>query len=132
MVNMYPATKAVIERDGKILIIHRTDKEDCFKDEWDIPGGGIKFGETPEESIKREIMEESCLEVDIIRPLRIWTFFKNNNQTQVVGVTLLCKYISGNVKLSDEHNDFKWIDPSDIDNYKIHEGIKKDVRAGLN
>lgn len=128
---IYPATKAVIEKDGKILILKRSCDEDCFKEEWDIPGGGMKFGKFPEESLNREIREETGIEADIIKPLRVWTFFKNNNQTQVVGITLLCKYKSGEVKLSAEHTDFKWIKPEEIEKYNIHEGIKKDVKVAF-
>ena len=39
------ALKAIIEKDGKILIIKRSEKEDYFKGIWDLPGGKIKFGE---------------------------------------------------------------------------------------
>lgn len=131
MPNIYPATKAIIKKNRKILILKRSCDEDCFKEEWDIPGGGIKFGEDPEESLKREIMEEAGIEADVVRPLRIWTFFKNNKETQVVGITLLCKYKSGKVKLSKEHTDFKWIKPEEIEKYNIHQGIKKDVKTAF-
>lgn len=129
---MYLAVKAIIEKEGKILIIKRAGSEDCFKEMWDIPGGGMKFGETPEEALKREVKEETNLEIEIVKPVRIWTFFKNNKNTQVIGVTMLCKYKDGRVKLGEEHVDFKWIKPEEIENYNIHEGIKKDVKTVFN
>lgn len=128
---MYPALKAIIEKEGKILILKRALSEDCFKGMWDIPGGGIKFGESPEEALKREVREETNLEVEIIKPVRIWSFFKNNGNTQVIGITMLCRYKSGEVKLGKEHIDFKWIRSEEIENYDIHEGIKKDVKAAF-
>ena len=51
------ALKAIIEKDGKILIIKRSEKEDYFKGIWDLPGGKISFGEEPYESLKREVKE---------------------------------------------------------------------------
>ncbi len=129
MSEIYPAIKALIVKNGKILILKRSAEEDCFKEEWDIPGGRIEFGEIPEVSLKREVKEECGINIDIIKPISIWTFFKNNKKTQVVGVTMLCKYKSGKVKLSDEHMNFKWINPEEIKNYKTQEGIKKDFSA---
>lgn len=85
----------------------------------------------PEEALKREVREETGLDVEILQPLRIWSFFKNNGKTQVVGATMLCKYKGGEVRLSKEHNEYAWVDPEEIDNYNVHEGIKKDVKEAV-
>ncbi len=131
MKKIYPALKAIIVKSGKILILRRTGKEDCFKDMWDIPGGKINFGETPEEALRREIKEETNLEVEIIKPVRVWSFFKNNGNTQVIGVTILCRYKKGKVKLGKEHDEFRWIKPEEIENYNVHEGIKEDIKEAF-
>lgn len=129
LMKFYSGLKAVIVKDGKFLILKRSGKDEFRANEWDIPGGGMKFGEKPEECLKREVKEECGLNVDIVKPLRIWTFFKNSGRTQVFAVTVLCKYKSGKVKLSKEHSDFKWIKPDEIKNLKIHKGIKNDFEA---
>jgi 8-oxo-dGTP diphosphatase len=128
MKRIYPALKAIIVKNGKVLILKRSSSEDVFKEEWDIPGGKIEFGENPEKSLKREVKEEAGIKVKIVRPLRIWTFFKDKNRTQVIGITFLCKYESGKVKLSKEHDNYAWIKPESVEKYKIHEGIKKDFK----
>lgn len=57
--NLYRATiKAlVLDREKKFLLV----RED--NDLWEIPGGGIDFGEKPHECLRREFMEEARLEV---------------------------------------------------------------------
>jgi 8-oxo-dGTP diphosphatase len=130
--NIYIAFKAIIMRDDKILIIKRSSKEDCFKNQWDIPGGKFNFGENPSDCLKREVFEETNIEIyDDFQPVRVWTFFKDNGRTQVVGITFLCRYKSGKIRISKEHTDFKWINPSEIDAYDIHDGIKEDVRVAM-
>lgn len=52
---------AIIRKDGKVLATQRGYGE--FKDGWEFPGGKIEPGETPEQSIVREIKEE--LDADI-------------------------------------------------------------------
>lgn len=125
---LYPALKAVIEKDGKFLILKRSDNEDVAKNEWDIPGGAIRFVENPIDALKREIKEECGLDVDVIKPLRLWTFYKNSGKTQIFGVTLLCKYKEGTIILSKEHTAYKWIDADEINDFKIHKGIKEDIK----
>jgi 8-oxo-dGTP diphosphatase len=56
---------AVIEKDGKVLMI-KQGKEKPLAGQWRHPGGEFLEGESPEEGIKREIMEEVGLEVELI------------------------------------------------------------------
>jgi 8-oxo-dGTP diphosphatase len=129
MRGIYVAVKALIIRDGKFLIIKRSSKEDVYKNEWDLPGGKLKFGENPVNGLKREVFEETGLNIKIVKPISVWTFFKNSGKTQVIGITFLAKVISGKIRLGKEHTDFKWILPEEIDKYKIHEEIKKLIKS---
>ncbi|MFH1589508.1 MAG: NUDIX hydrolase [archaeon] len=51
-----------IEKNEKLLLLHRIDKN-----HWELPGGKIKFGETPEQAAKREAEEEIGCEVELIK-----------------------------------------------------------------
>lgn len=53
-------TSAIIVRDNKILLIHRRKNSEEY---WVFPGGGVENTETPEEGIKREVKEETNLDV---------------------------------------------------------------------
>lgn len=54
---------AVIETDGKILATQRGYGE--IKGSWEFPGGKIEAGETPQQALKREVMEELDAEVSV-------------------------------------------------------------------
>ena len=51
------AQKAFIEKDGKILLV-QYPHGDPAAGLWDLPGGRLHEGETPEEGLKREVLEE--------------------------------------------------------------------------
>lgn len=110
--------KAFIEKNGKVLVLF--DPVEGL----DFPGGKIQEGEAINAnassltlSLKREVMEETGLDVNIFNPFAVWyhEFPKESrNYGKVVYlVAFKAKYLSGDVKLSDEHNNFKWVDKSD-------------------
>jgi 8-oxo-dGTP diphosphatase len=53
----------LIVRDGKVLLIRRG--KEPYKDHWSLPGGGVEPGETVREAVKREVLEETGLDVDV-------------------------------------------------------------------
>lgn len=59
----------VLLHDSKILLTLK--KSGPFQGLWDLPGGGIEFGETPEETLKREMIEETALAVNDLTLLRV-------------------------------------------------------------
>jgi 8-oxo-dGTP diphosphatase len=100
--------KAFIEKDGSVLILFDTVVG------LDFPGGKIQVGETDlGESLRREVREETGLEIEVGKPFVAWT--KNMVTKKYEGKKLLligykCKYISGEVRISQEHEKFRWVD----------------------
>lgn len=63
---------AVIIQDEKLLLTYK--ESGPYKGLWDLPGGGIEFGESPEMTLKREVEEETALEVSQIKLLTVLTY----------------------------------------------------------
>ena len=63
MINV--AAAVIVNKDGKILVTQRS-KNDNLSLKWEFPGGKIEDGETAEECLKREIMEELNLEIEVL------------------------------------------------------------------
>ncbi|MDO8498500.1 MAG: NUDIX hydrolase [bacterium] len=104
---LFVGQKAFIDKDGEILIL--IDPKLGI----DLPGGKIKEGEADLiESLKREVREETKLEIEIEDPFITWMIEfppDHRNQGKVFLVGYKCKYFSGEVILSDEHSDYKWV-----------------------
>lgn len=127
----FVAVKAIIfnaNENNKFLIIKRSDKVRTDNFMWDFPGGRLEFSEKPLEALEREIREETGLtDVVIGDPINLWTFMKDE-QTQIIGVTYLCKNSSQEVILSDEHLEYRWISKEEVPNYNICEGMVNDMK----
>ncbi len=106
----YVGQKAFIEKDGAVLIL--TDPQRGL----DFPGGKIQDGETDfVEALKREVLKETNLEIEIGVPFCVWSYTfppDHRNQGEVFLVGYRCTYRSGEVRLSDEHIDFRWVTKS--------------------
>ena len=116
MGQQFIGVKAVILDGNNVLLLKRSDiyKRDGFSGVWDVPGGRTRFGEEPADGLRREVREETGLEVKaILRTLDARTVFLDNER-HIVRITFLCTTDSTNVKLSDEHTEARWFDVNDI------------------
>lgn len=97
--------KAFIIRDGKFLVMHNNGEK---RDLWELPGGRMQFGENAEQTLKREMMEETGLEVNLTKILDTWDRLAGDDY-QVTGIICLCSAKEGQVVISDEHDSYQWL-----------------------
>lgn len=116
LIQFFIAVKALIVSNEKFLIIRRSSQARDNEGAWELPGGRLEFGESPQNALIREVSEEVGLEVSDSRIISSWTFMKNES-TQVVGLTFICRVSAGEVTLSHEHDDFIWISKQEISKY---------------
>ena len=121
------AVRGLIIHDGKILLMERSKEARGEFGYWELPGGGLEFGEAPEEALKREIDEEVQMKVEILSPLSVWHYIRKE-QVQIIGFTFLCKALTTDVILSDEHVNYAWIHHSEIIHYKIFPELKEEMQ----
>lgn len=110
------AVKAFIRNEkGEILILKEADEysDGTNSGKWQIPGGRIEPGESYDKALKREIKEETDLEIEIESPFTVgeWRPKIRGQKFQIVAVFFISNKTSGKVSLSEEHSDYKWIDP---------------------
>lgn len=117
------AMKAVIVKDGKVLILREaaTYGEGTQRGRYHVPGGRLELGENFEQGLKREVMEETGLQVEIVDPLYVgeWRPIIKNVQNQIVAVFFICEPTTDEISLSTEHDDYLWIKPEERTQYDI-------------
>lgn len=123
----YLAVKGIVRnKEGKILVVKRSEKDDHKPGVWETPGGGIDHEEAPAQALMREIFEETGLSVSIKEPFNVFTFRKDTGEFKV-GITFLCDAIEGEVKLSDEHSEYRWIQASEFKDLKSVPSLHKEI-----
>lgn len=112
-VNQRIACKAVIAKDGTVLMLREasTYEEGTNVGRYHMPGGRINPGEPFLDGLRREIMEETGLEVEVGEPLFVGEWFPviKGVENQIVAIFFACKPLSDDVKLSEEHDDYQWV-----------------------
>lgn len=103
---------AVLESDGKILILRRANYMKNFKSCWCLPGGNVDNKDNDlKSSIIREIKEETGIELTYVEQERLKEMFEykyeNGNVTHLFYVKL---ETTPEIKISKEHSKFEWID----------------------
>ncbi len=98
-----------------------------YKGMWEFPGGKIERGETPQEALKREFMEETQIEVE---PMEIIGIRFNMHDWYIV---FRAKYISGEPKSdNDENSEVVWIEIEEALNREdVPELTKKMIQSAI-
>ena len=111
------AQKALITNGKQLLLVKKSNDDPHHPNEWEIPGGRIEFGENLEEHLKREIMEEVGLEIEIGAPFGMWTWImkKGSDEIQVIAVASICTVVSGSLTSQNQVEDdflsqIQWVD----------------------
>jgi 8-oxo-dGTP diphosphatase len=113
------ACKALICNGSKVLILREatTYKDGTNIGKYHLPGGRIEPGEHFMSALLREAKEETGLEIVVGKPLYVgeWSPVIRGEQNQIVAIFFVCQAKTKTVTLSEEHDDYQWINPDDYD-----------------
>ncbi|HHV26643.1 MAG TPA: NUDIX domain-containing protein [Tissierellia bacterium] len=119
-----PTVGAIIfNPDNKILLC----KSHKWNNKYVIPGGHIELGEKMEDALKREIFEETGLDIYDIRLISLKesvfsdTFHMGKH---FIFIDYICRTNSYDVTLNDEAEEYEWVDLREINNYKLGGFVK--------
>lgn len=110
------AVIAIIEKEGKVLALHRSPTRHSMPNKWQFVAGKIEEGENAESAAKREAMEETECIIETVKEGRPYEVYESTLDTMWTLIPVLCRYVSGEVVIDREHTDFKWINPEEAKN----------------
>jgi 8-oxo-dGTP diphosphatase len=123
----------IIIHEDRVLLIKR-GKEPGYG-QWSVPGGMVKLGETLKDAVRREVLEETALEVEPVEQIEVFERVirdsDNRIQYHYVLVDFVCRYISGEAEAADDALETRWVAPEELSEYIMTTGTADVIRKAF-
>ncbi len=117
-----PAAFVIAEREGRVAVVRIVQPERTY---WDLPGGGIETGETPERTAIREAQEEAGLIVRLTGQIGcVGQHLRSKGQAYLNQATIFEAVVEDeqpSLKVEDNHT-LHWLEPAEVLTHLRHEG----------
>jgi ADP-ribose pyrophosphatase YjhB (NUDIX family) len=125
-VRLYPerpivGVGAVVLDGPRVLLVRRANEP--LKGEWSLPGGAVDVGETLEDAIRREVLEETSLVVEVGPVVEVLDRIRRDPDGRVrfhyVLVDFLCRPCGGALRCGSDAEDAVWAEQSELARYGV-------------
>ncbi len=120
-----PVTAGILERDGRVLIARRKPGRH-MANKWEFPGGKVEAGESPEQSLARELQEELAVRA------RIGAFLcRERWEGDGISLELLVYRVDSfeGVPELREHEEIRWVLPEELRSFELADSDRKVVET---
>lgn len=115
---------AVIVEGGRVLLVERGQEPQ--KGWWSLPGGLLEVGERLEEAVRREVREETGLEVEVVSVAgvfeRILRDASGRPEYHYVLLDYLCRVVGGQLQPATDASRAAWVARAELAGYRLTEG----------
>lgn len=122
---------AVIVDGDRVLLVRRG--QEPLKGEWSLPGGVLELGETLEQGVCREVLEETGLGVEVVSIVEVLDRIvtqptdeegrvapdENRIRFHYVLIDYLCRAVSGELRASSDADDARWVLREELGEFKL-------------
>jgi len=102
---------AVVLRDGQVLLVQRG--REPAKGLWGLPGGMLELGETLAEGVRREVLEECGIEIEVGPLVGVFEPMQRDGDGRLryhyVVLDYLARYVGGELRAADDADDAQWV-----------------------
>ncbi|MEO5821175.1 MAG: NUDIX domain-containing protein [Vicinamibacteraceae bacterium] len=123
---------AVVVHDGRVLLIRRGQAPGAG--EWSIPGGAVELGESVEAALRREVREETGLDIAVGAFLEVYERVDLDPagvRFHFVVLDYAATAIGGTLRAGDDAADAVFADPADLDRYALADTVRRVIARAL-
>ena len=122
----------IFNAEDAILLIERG--QEPLKGFWTLPGGLVEPGERLEDAVRREIFEETGLEVVPLKVIEIFQRIMQDSEGHCeyhyVVIDYLCEKTGGDLRAASDVAAAEWVRPQDFPSYKLSPGTQPVIEKG--
>jgi 8-oxo-dGTP diphosphatase len=118
------AAAVILSDDGRVVLIRRGQAPDAG--EWSIPGGGVELGESVVEALRREVREETGLEIAVGEFLEVYERVDRDAdgvRFHFVVLDFRATVTGGALRAGTDAAEVVFADPDDLDRYALADSV---------
>ena len=128
-IQFFVGVHGVIANRGRLLVLKRSDLMNYCPGAWDLPGGHLSLGESAEDGLRREIKEETSLDVTVERLLGLHNMIYEPYM-QALYACRLTVYQSLILR-PDEHREARWVTPAELEALELIPYLERILKRGM-
>ncbi|MDO8480798.1 MAG: NUDIX hydrolase [Nanoarchaeota archaeon] len=119
----------LVTHNGKILVLKKSEDDYNYPERWSFVGGFVKEFEPGEDTIIREIEEETGLQARIVQKGPVVVGKDEKKEIDWVTLPFICEADTDKVKLDHENTAYCWITKEEVKNYPFVPGIIESLKS---
>jgi 8-oxo-dGTP diphosphatase len=124
---------AIIEQSGRVVLVERG--HDPLKGVWSLPGGVVEAGESLKDAVRREVREETGLEVNPVSVAEVFERIMPDRDGRLeyhyVLIDYICKVTGGVLAPASDAARAEWVPRAELPSYRITEGTLDVIEKAL-
>jgi ADP-ribose pyrophosphatase YjhB (NUDIX family) len=125
---------AIVIESGRVLLVERG--REPLKGYWSLPGGVLEVGETLADGLRREMREETGLEIETLSVVEIFERIMRDAsgaaEYHYVLIDYLCRVTGGTLSAGDDVSEARWVERERLEEYRITEGTVPVIEKAFN